>query len=359
MSALPSLQMYGLPSGYENREFLAGFTALCLVRVILGGMGTGNESRYFAARDDRACGLQSLIQGVMIAFRWPMMMGFAILGIVWLQASPGTVSASTTASVFAEQVIPVVLQHSLSPVARGIVLAALLGAMMSTLACGLNSAAATCVRDLYQHRLRPHAGGRELMIASYLSSLLLAALGFWAGVGAPDLNRLWGWLVMGLMTGSCGPMFLRLYWWRCNASGSVIGIICGISGTFIYHALGPSWGDTWPFIITAGCSFAGTIIGSLLTAPVPGSVLKNFFLVTRPFGVWGGYKQLLREADRLEHRRDLCALPFVMLAQICLFLSAMQLVLRDLSSAAISIVICLAAALCVWRIWGRYLYKSG
>jgi Na+/proline symporter len=255
-------------------------------------------------------------------------------------------------------VIPVVLQHSLPPAVRGIVLAALLGAMMSTLACALNSAAATCVRDLYQHLLRPHAGRRELMTASYLASLLLAAAGFSAGVGAPDLNRLWGWLVMGLMTGSCGPMFLRLYWGRCNASGSVIGIICGIAGTFVYRALGETWDDTWSFVIAAGCSFAGTIAGSLLTAPVPVEITEEFFRVTRPFGVWGQYKRLLSESDRREHRRDLSALPFVMLAQISLFLFAMQVVLHDFSGAATSGILSLSAAACVWRLWGRYLYQD-
>ncbi len=48
---------------------------------VLAGMGTGDESRYFGAKSDRDCALQSMLQGVTVAFRWPMMIGFAVLGL--------------------------------------------------------------------------------------------------------------------------------------------------------------------------------------------------------------------------------------------------------------------------------------
>ena len=354
MSAWPSSHVSGLPSGYAGYEGLATFAALCLVRAVVGGMGLGNETRFFAARDDRACGVQTLLQGLMIAFRWPMMIGFAALGILLLAKSPADLSGAIP-SGFAERVIPAVLVDSLPPVMRGIVLAALLAAMMSTLACAVNSAAATCVRDLYQNLFRPQAGRRELMGASYLSSLLIAALGFWVGVGAPDLNRLCAWLAMGLTAGNCAPMFLRLYWGRCNAAGAAAGILCGMAGTLAQRLCCPGWGEGLQFAVAAGCSLAATVAGSLLTAPVPDAVSERFVRITRPFGFWGKYARLLSDEDRREHRRDLVCVPFVMLAQVTLFLFAMQIVLRDTAGAAASGALCLCACCMVWRIWGRHL----
>lgn len=356
MSALPSFQVQGLPPGYENFRMLAGFTLLCLLRVTLGGMGMGNEPRFFAARDDRACGVQTLLQGVTIALRWVMMAGFVVLGLLWFreQNAIGPESDGLTTESFAEHVIPVVLRDSLPPFVRGIVLIALLGAMMSTLSCFLNSSAATFVRDIYQHIFRPRAGRRELMAASYSVSLVLAAAGSWAGVCAPDLNCLWGWLSMGLMVGCCGPMFLRLYWWRCNACGCVTGIICGTSAAIVYRCLHIAWNDGWSFVLAATFSFAGTLAGSLLSAPVPGQVTVNFFRVTRPFGFWGEYSRVLSDDERREHRRDISAVPFVMTAQISLFIFAMQIVLHDYRGALLSGVVCLLSSAFVWRLWGRY-----
>ena len=355
MCAWPSMRMTGLPPGYENREYLLAFVALCLARTVIGGMGMGNETRYFAARDDRACGVQTLLQGLMVVLRWPLMIGFAVFGILLLAGRPTPEQPGATAAAFAEQVIPAVLTARLTPVLRGIVLAALLGAMMSTLACTLNSAAATCVRDLYQRRLRPRAGRRELMGASYAMSFSLAVLSFGVGVGAPDLNRFWGWLTMGLTAGNCGPMFLRLYWWRCNAAGTAAGILCGMAGTLVQSLCCPNWAEGGLFAVAAGCSLAGTVAVSLLTAPVPEAVTERFVCVTRPFGFWGKYAQLLSAGDRREHRRDLSVVPFVMLAQVTLFLFAMQVVLRDTAGAAVSGTLCLCASFAVWRLWGRYL----
>jgi Na+/proline symporter len=353
MSAWPSAHMSGVPRGYENFEPLLAFAALCLARTVIGGMGLGNETRFFAARDDRSCGLQTLLQGLLIAFRWPMMMGFAVLGVLLLaEKAP---AAPAGAASLAEQVIPAVVARGLPPLWSGVVLAALLGALMSTVACTLNSAAATCVRDLYQRLWRPRAERRELMAASYSISLALAALSFWIGVGAPSLNLFWSWLAMGLTAGNCGPMFLRLYWWRCNAAGAAAGILCGLAGTLVQRALAPGGGEGLQFAVALGCSAAGTVIGSLATAPVDDAVTARFVRVTRPFGAWGKYARLLSEEDRREHRRDIGAVPFVMLAQVTLFLFAMQIVLRDAAGAAASGALCLAASLAIWRLWGRHL----
>ena len=160
---------------------------------------------------------------------------------------------------------------------------------------------------------------------------------------------------MGLTAGNCAPMFLRLYWGRCNAAGAAAGILCGMAGTLAQRLCCPEWREGLQFAVAAGCSLAGTVAGSLLTAPVPEAVSERFVRITRPFGLWGKYARLLSDEDSIEHRRDLVTVPFVMLAQITLFLFAMQVVLRDTAGAAASGSLCLCACCMVWRIWGRHL----
>lgn len=253
MCVWPSAHVAGSPSGYAGYDGLATFAAPRLLRAVVGGMGLGNETRYFAARDDRSCGMQTLPQGLMIVFRWPMMIGFAVLGVLSLAKDPAA-APGAIASGFAERVIPAVLVGGLSPVTRGIS-AALLAAMMSTLACAVNSAAATCVRDLYQNLLRPRAGRRELMGASYLFSGLVA-IGLLGGCGRSELNRLWGWLSMGpdrrqLRTDVSAPVLVAPQ--RGRRGG---GILCGVAGAIAQRLCCPGWGEGLQLAVAAG-RFAG------------------------------------------------------------------------------------------------------
>ncbi|MCX7225790.1 MAG: hypothetical protein NT071_09340, partial [Burkholderiales bacterium] len=58
-----------MPAGYETYSPLIMVAMFYLLRNMLGGMGAGAEPRYFGAKSDRDCGLQSLLQGVMLMFR--------------------------------------------------------------------------------------------------------------------------------------------------------------------------------------------------------------------------------------------------------------------------------------------------
>jgi len=55
-------------------------------RTFLGGMGQcGQDPKYFGARNDRECGTLTFLWTWLMMLRWPMMMGFAILGIFLVQ----------------------------------------------------------------------------------------------------------------------------------------------------------------------------------------------------------------------------------------------------------------------------------
>lgn len=71
-----------MPEGYKEFNLLFLVAFFYLFRNILGGMGsTGADPRYFGARSERECGLLSFLWTWLMTFRWPMMMGFAVMGL--------------------------------------------------------------------------------------------------------------------------------------------------------------------------------------------------------------------------------------------------------------------------------------
>jgi solute:Na+ symporter, SSS family len=409
-----------MPPGYEAYQPLLMIALFYLARNVIGGAGAGAESRYFASRSDRDCGLQSMLQGVAVMFRWPLMMGFAVMGIYlvhslytdsaqiqntstvihqyfpqlteanWhdktseilnhpedqpaplIQALKGLLGNDWQGklpligfhgSINPEQILPAVLLQSVPSGLKGLILVALLAAMMSCKNGTVNTASAYFVKDIYQNFLRPQAANRELIIASYLSTLGVVIIGFYFGVIATSINDLWSWIVMSLGAGGLAPAVLRLYWWRCNAWGFIWGTILGIAGSVLQRIFLPHLLEWEQFLTMTALSFTGTIGGSLLTQPTPMPVLKHFYRTTRPFGWWGPLRGEFRGAERQaidrENRNDILTVPFAMVWTVTLFLLPMEFVIKAYSSFLITLPVFLIAVMGMYWFWWRNLNAPG
>ena len=414
-SSMPKWQTE-MPAGYEMYQSLILFAAFYLMRNIIGGMGTGDESRYFGAKSDRDCALQSMLQGVTVAFRWPMMMGFAILGLFlvdqllptgnksmeataivktyhpdieqgfWHELTTGIINSPEAydpamvqglentlgeewqkrlpivgynGSVNPEQILPAVLLNSIPTGLRGLLIVAMLAAMMSTLTGEVNKTSAQVVKDIYQNSLRPKAKNRELIIVAYISTAAIVAGSFWMGISAKSINSLWGWIIMSLTAGGLAPYVLRLYWWRCNAWGQIGGTVLGGIGAVTQRIIAPEMSELYQFGLMTGLSFAGTIGFSYMTAPTPMPILRNFYRTTRPFGWWGPLKAdtepgLLKKWQA-EHRNDIISVPFVMTAQVTIFLMPMQIMIKSYSAFFMTLPIFIIAVVGTYWFWWRNL----
>lgn len=415
MSALPAVHT-SMPAGYEAYESLLLFAGFYLLKSMFDGAGSGDDARYFAAKSDRDCGLLSLLQGVTVAFRWPMMIGFAVFGLFLVNevlpdrdrtaAAAAAIKAhapllaeggwhnytSVVASypeeypalagelqttlgarwkealpligyhgtVNPEQVLPAVVRSSLPSGLRGFVLVAMLAAMMSTLSGQVNSVgSAMFVRDIYQNLFRPRAGNRELIAASYAATAGIVGVGFYMGVSARSINDLWGWIMMGFGAGALAPKFLRLYWWRCTAWGCATGIALGGASAIGQRLLWPGMVEWQQFLLTGGIGFAGVVIGSWCSPATDAATVRRFYRRTRPFGWWKPFWKELDAAEqgavRREHRGDVAALPFVLLAQIALFMLSMQIVVHAYDAFCATLPCFLLGAAGMYWFWWRRL----
>lgn len=401
-----------MPAGYEAYKNLAMFAMLYLIRNIYAGMAGGADPKYFGARSDRECGKLSFLWMWLIMLRWPMMIGFAVLGLfmvkdffpdqtVLLQAADlikqhvGQVAEGRWADVLSgiihnphnypeqlitslqnllgddwtiklnlvsfkgtvnpERILPAVVLSTIPKGMRGLLFVALIAASMSSFDSIVNKTAGFFTRDLYQRYLRPRAENRELIYASWVFCVVVVALGFLMGYTAKSINDIWGWIQMGLWGGLLTPLFLRFYWWRFNGGGFAAGMIMGVCGAIIQRVVYPDMSALLQFPIMVSIGLVGTLLGTYLTSPTDPKVLEHFYKTTRPFGIWGNLKSCLSPEEQTsmarEHRNDLLAVPFALGWQITLFLLPMQLIIHAFTSFWITLAIfaiCLTGMYFFW-----------
>ena len=216
---------------------------------------------------------------------------------------------------------------------RGIMVIALIAASLSTFGGTVNLATGMIVNDFYKKWLRPKASTRELIYASWASVVLLVIGGFLFSITLKNINDIWGWLMMGLGAALLVPTFLRLYWWRFNGGGYAIGTMVGLAAALIQRAIVPDLSELYQFTFAMGIGLVGSVAGTLLTQPTDPEVLKNFYLKTRPFGVWGHLKRTLPAEEQhkmtQEHVFDMVSVPFALLWQTCMFLAPMLFLIHN------------------------------
>ena len=267
-------------AGTESAQF-EFFGALVVVWVakglLLNAGGPGQMydfQRFLAARDARDACKVGAAWSLFLIVRWGMAMGIALIALTGV--------AGVTDS---ERVMPLVLRDFLPVGIRGLVIAGLLAAFMSTFSSTVNSGASFLVRDIWQVLINRNPTHRQAMRASYIATLAIVLGGLAIGFQGESIHQIWDWMMMALGAGVIVPNVLRWYWWRLNGWGYAAGTLAGVALSvlqLIYPALA-----VWvAFSIIVGASLVASVVVSWLTAPVNHAVLTEFFRTVRPFGLW-------------------------------------------------------------------------
>ncbi len=358
-SIIPSWELnFPENSAYSIYNLFGVALIFYLIKVIIeGSAGTGGymAQRFFAARSDRDAGLLSLFWIFLLSFRWPFIAAVAVLGISFGVSSGEIISDP-------EKVLPIVIFNILPTGLKGLLVAGLMAAAMSTFSSLINSGASYWVKDVYQEFINPKADERKLILHSRVASLLIVLLGLFLASGIKSINEIWGWLTMGLGAGMVVPLLIRWYWWRMNGYGFTIGTIFGMGSAIIQKLFYPDATEYLSFAILVVSSFSATIIGTLLTEQTSKETLINFYKTTRPFGFWKPIKSLLPNEKKtqinFENRRDIIAICIALPWQIVLFLTGMTVILKrfDLFFYLLMILIFLSTGL--YYFWFRHLSKE-
>lgn len=292
-----------LPAAYQGYEFFGALVIVWVLKGLLLNLGgpaqMSDFQRFLAARDPRDAAMVGASWSVFLIVRWAMAMGIALLAI----------SAGGTHVADPEVFMPTVLQDYMPVGFRGLVIAGLLAAFMASFSAIVNAGASYIVRDFWQPMLFPKASHRHQIIASYVATLALVAVGILIGLQADSIRQLFDWIMMALGAAFAVPNVLRWYWWRINGWGYAGGTFAGLLAALLVP-FGPSvagWlSATFPaasglpivpwlqnmhlvyvsFPSVLVISLLGTVATTLLTRPTDRDLLVSFYRHVRPFGFW-------------------------------------------------------------------------
>jgi SSS family solute:Na+ symporter len=325
---IPSFTLnFPAESTYSGFNLFALAILFYLIKTIIdGSAGTGGYmiQRFYAARSDREAGLLSLFWIFLLSFRWPFIAAIAVMGI-GMSANEGIILKD------AETVLPAVINQVLPVGLRGLMIAGLISAAMSTFDSLINAAASYWVKDIYQAFINQFAPEQTLIRHSRGASVVIVLLGLFLTLNVASLNDIWSWLTMGLGAGLLIPLLLRWYWWRLNGYGFAAGTLAGMLAAFSQQLYLPEFVEYQTFLFISGISLLGLLAGTCFSRPTEAEVLQKFYRITRPFGFWGPVtRQLPRdefERIRQETRGDRIAVLFAVPWQLVLFLLMMMPIL--------------------------------
>ena len=326
--------------------------------VIEGSGGTGGYmiQRYYAARSDRDAGLLSLFWTVLLTFRWPFTAAVAIMAIVY---------GNTTGNIVQdpELALPTVIDKLIPMGFKGLLIAGLMSAAMSTFVSIVNAGASYWVNDIYRSFINPGASEKKLVNQSRLASIMVVVGGLVLTLFITSINQIWGWLTMSMGAGLIVPLIIRWYWWRLNGYGFTAGIFTGMTTAIVQGLVYPDAPEYFSFLSVSVLSFAGTVAVTLLTEPTDDETLSKFFLKTRPFGFWGRITEKLspeqRTAISKENKRDIISAIIAVPWQLVLFATAMVVVFKEWDTFFILFFILVILSYFLYQVWYKNLDAKG
>lgn len=307
---------------------------------------------------EEASKMSGFVSIILLPIRYSMIIGLTVLALLYYHSIFGDLQIPN--GIDFEKILPATINSFLPVGLMGIVLTGLLGAFMGTFSGTLNAAQAYLVNDVYLKYVNPNASNRRTIYMNYLAGVVVVVTGIILGLFVRDVNTVLQWIVSGLYGGYIASNLLKWHWWRFNARGFFWGMLAGILPA-IALAILKSWNvlhglDLYYWPVLFALSLAGSIAGSYAAPPTDTEVLKTFYRTVRPWGFWKPIHQLVLKDDpafvgNRNFRRNAFNIVLGMIAQLCLTLLPMYLVLGMKLPLLINTALLLTIILILKRTW--------
>lgn len=353
-SISPVWKMPTSPVGYEDAFEL--LVILWVTKGIIGlfsqGAGSGGAEfqRFRAARNEVDASKVALSWGLVFSVRWSLVMAFTVFGLSIFAHQGGVIDS--------ERVLPMVLNQILPVGIKGLVLAGLIAAFMSTFDSTLNVAASYIVNDLIKP-IWKQATPKQLMRLSYFSTFMIVVLGIIISLRTEQIRDIWNPINFALGSALIIPALLAPYWWRIGGwTHCASGILTLIAAVGIYFFT--DWNELRYFPVLAGISLISCFIFSFIFSPASNDALKNYYQKIRPFGFWGPVRKMLEKngEDASRFARDRFDIPVAIVATcffVILYLLMMDLVLHNWSRVMWLVPIEIVCFLYLYLFWWKKL----
>ena len=248
-------------------------TWIAIVSAMAWGLGYWGQP-HILARFMAINKSENIRKSRIIAMVWVVIaLGAAVLvGLVGQAYGPQLLTDGDVETVFMGMV-----NQFVSPGLAGILLAAILAAVMSTADSQLLITSSSLTEDVYKVFINPQATDRQLVRLSRLAVAVVAAIAV-AIAWDPDSSVLglvaYAWAGFGA---TFGPLVLMsLYWKRMTLAGALVGIVLGGLTTIVWGQLSGGIFDLYEIFPGFIVSMLGIVVGSLASPEPPAQVMEEF-----------------------------------------------------------------------------------
>ena len=272
------MQQAGLADGKAYSSLVPDASMVSIIGIISAaawGLGYFGQP-HILARFMAAESLPALVRARRVGMTWMVLclagaVAAGYFGIAYFRVNPDQAAILQDNP---ERVFMALATILFNPWIAGVVLSAILAAVMSTLSAQLLVCSSALTEDFYKGFLRPHASQTELVWFGRFMVLMVALIAIWL---AQDSDS----RVLGLVSyawagfgAAFGPVIIfSLFWKRLTAMGALAGMV---AGAVVVVAWKPLTNSALYEIVPGfiACSLVLWIV-SLMTTP-PATVVQRF-----------------------------------------------------------------------------------
>ncbi len=331
-SSLPAVNTKIAKDGYTLFSALMMMMIFKGILVSIAGPVPGYDMQRILATETPkdAAKMSGIVSVVLFIPRYLMIAGLAVIALVYLIPK----FQSMGNDIDFELILPYTLNNFIPVGAKGLLLAGLVAAFMSTFAANVNAGPAYIVNDIYKKYINPHASEKKYVKMSYWASFAVVLVGIVFGFFASNIDQVLNWIVGALFGGYIAANFLKWIWWRFNGYGYFWGMLAGLIFSGIIPFIFPNTQPIYVFPFTFLFSFVASIIASLKTPAEPDEILIDFYEKVRPWGFWKPvYEKLkLKNPDakpNSEFGKDMLNSLVGIIWQMTLVLMPIYLIIRE------------------------------
>lgn len=252
-------------------EPLSGIAIISLVAWGLGYFGQPHIlARFKATRSNK-----DLTTARRIAVLWTglSMIGAMLVGLV------GLIYVTNTGGLQlddGEKIFMLLVNAMFHPVVAGILLAAILAAIMSTADSQLLVSSSALAEDFYKQVFKTDATSEEIVRVGRLAVILISVIALVLAM-TPDSSVLglvsYAWAGFGAAFGPA--LVLSLYWSRMNRNGALAGILVGGITIVVWKQLSGGWFDVYEIVPGIIFSAIAIVVVSLTTGEPEATVQQQ------------------------------------------------------------------------------------
>jgi Na+/proline symporter len=295
----------GSESGQMSIWNAIGLFGFLWIGVALSG--AYQAQRLLSSRDSKNASYAQLLHTVVYyaLMAWPWILVALCSMILLPELGEGVEDQAAAYPRMIVTILPIGL--------RGLLVAALLAAFISTISTMFNWGSSYLVNDIYRRFINKNATEKNYVLIARIATFFMAMAGAYISVIGENIQQL---ITLSFVVASIGivPGLLRWLWWRTNGKAEIAGLISGWIlaallvlgklngiGAFLFDvAEGQTFfsdGNLYGARMFAMAISVGVVViaVSLLTPPEDMAHLKKFILRARPFAF--GWKPVIKELD--------------------------------------------------------------